>query len=296
MYDFIDQQTESVLQRELNKCHAPVSGYFVACAIFTEKDVYIDHNYEFENPTIFEHAEIRTLKKVLKIENKPKILKIVMIGGGKVKKFKYYIPCYTCTNALSPYITNTTSVHLLPMPNSKKTLSAKFGELIASYVDLPYSKIDSNDRESIKVELQEKTILKNKELDFITDLSLLGKKENIEFYLTGSATGRGAVSALIMNKTDSSYGDIDLILITPDGYEKIKSELELLLIKNYGSFTEENRSIPIHQNKKGVVLKKIFYHCGIDEKMLVDITFSKDFRGSFHYHEYELKNWFHQIS
>jgi len=295
MNDLIGSPIETLLQEELEKCHAPVSGYFVACAIVTEKDTYVGHNYEFENPTVFEHAETRTLRKVLDKEKNPQITKIIMSGAGKVQKFKSYIPCYSCTHALHPYITTNTSIYLLPLEGTTETLSVNFNELFSSYGDLPYSKIKNAGTESLRAELIEKTILKGKELDFIVDLALLGKKESIEFYLTGSATGRGAVSTLIINKTNGSYRDLDLITVVKKDYVDTEKNIEKLLIKHYAKFIKEKRPIPTHQNREGVVLEKTFYYCG-ENKQLIDFTFSTDFQGSFCYHSYELKNWFHQLS
>lgn len=296
MDNITDTKIKELLNLELKKCHAPVSGYYVACALITEKGTYIEHNYEFENPTVFEHAERRALKLALENETKPKILRIIMQGGGKVNKFKYYIPCYTCTQDLKPYTTKETSVYLLPLKDTTQNLSVNFTEVDLSYQDLPYSKIENNDTNLLLAELSAKTILKGRELDFIADLVMYGKKEDIGFYLTGSATGRGAVSTLIINKTNGSYKDLDLIgIVNEDNLLLTEKKFEFFLIKHYGFFTKEDRSIPAHQNREGVVLKKAFYYCGVD-KQLVDFTFSTNFKGSFLYHAYELKNWFHQLS
>lgn len=105
---------------------------------------------------------------------------------------------------------------------------------------LLYSKITSGDNKTLRQELLAKTILKGKELDFVIDLSLLGKKEGIEFYLTGSATERGAVSTFIINKIGGSYRDIDLIAVVKKDYVSTGNKVEELIRKQYGFFVEKN--------------------------------------------------------
>jgi len=291
----IDALIEQTLRKEIEKCHAPVSGYFVTCALITQKNIYFGHNYEHEHPTIFEHAEERTLKEVLKHESNPVITRIVMFGGGRIKKFKYYIPCFTCAHTLLPYVNDNTFIDLMPLAGTEERLSVTFKELILSYQDFPYSRIKSVKREMIVDEIQEKTILKGKDLEFVVDLTVYGKRNKVGMYLTGSSTGRGAVSNLIIQKTNGTYNDLDLICVSKDDYKLVELAVEELIIKHYGFFEKVDRQIPEHQNVKGVVLKKTFYYCGLKNR-LIDFTFSTDFKGSFLYHAYELKNWFHELS
>ncbi|MFA6295395.1 MAG: cytidine deaminase [Candidatus Paceibacterota bacterium] len=296
MNSFIDRDTELLIRNEITKCHAPVTGLFVVCAIFTEKDVYINHNYEFESPVLFEHAEDRVLKKVLKNEKRPVIKKIVMLGAGRVMKFKYYTPCYSCTQIIQPFVTSDTTVHLLPLGETTETLSITFNELVSSYRDMSYSKIENSDIRLLREELEEKTILKDKDLDFVVDLVLLGRKKKIEYYLTGSSTGRGGVSTLIINKTKSSYHDVDIIGIAKCNCEEVENTVEGLLIKHFNQFRKEERFIQKFKDNKNIILKQYFYYCGENGDNIIDLTLSSSFKGSFSYRAYELKNWFHQLS
>jgi cytidine deaminase len=291
-----DQEIIPALKEEIKKAHAPVSGYLVACALVTERVIYTGHNYEHENPVVFEHAEARVLKDILGKEKNPKIKKIVMLGGGKVEKFKFYTPCFGCSQTLHPYIDVNTEIVLLPLKEGGTGLSLTFDELWESYKNLPYSKISSSDYDSIKTELESKTLLKGRDLNFMADLRLLGLDEGVEFYMTGSATGRGAAGSLILRKLNKSYRDIDLIAVVKKDHDQIKLKVDYLINKHYGFLRKENHNVRDYNNKNGVIFEKVFYYCGIESDCVIDFTFSKDFSGSFHYIAYEFRNWFHQIS
>lgn len=285
----------NMLTQEIRSCHAPVTGYLVTCALLTDHGVYLGHNIEHENPTVFEHAESVAIQKMLQSETQPIIRKIVMYGGGNVKKFKYYIPCFSCTHELAPYIQLETPIHLLPLEGYSEHLEVTFSELIASYADLPYSKLAAGQLPELLRELKHKTLLQGTDLSFVADLTMFARQHDIEIYLTGSSTGRGAVSKLIMEKTGHPYRDIDIIAASHLDLAVVESGIEQRIKQHYGFFRKEPRPIPPHQNLHGVVRQKTFYHCGPDQK-IIDFTLSSDFKGSFHYRSYELKNWFHQLA
>ncbi len=284
------------LRKEMHHCHAPVTGYLVACAIQTNQGIYLGHNNEKEHPTIFEHAEIVALKNMLQGEEKPQIQRMVMLGGGNVKKMKHYIPCFSCTEALAPYLTPETQIELLPLKDFQEGLTITAGELTRSYQDLPYSKFTSTTPGDLLTEAKNKTLLTEKDLRFIVDLALLGKEAGINFYLTGSSTGRGAVSTLILTKTGGTYQDLDIIAVTEQDPLQVEQKIEACIERHYGTFEKTNRAIPLHHNPRGVVVRKSFYHHTLDQPGIIDLTLSRDFKGAFCYRQYELKNWFHQLS
>jgi cytidine deaminase len=296
MFKIDNNAAESLLGTELLKCNAPISGILVAAAIITEKGIYFGHNIEKENPVIFEHAEIMAFSEVLSHEKEPIIIKIFMAGGGKVDKFKFYTPCFSCSHKLAPYMAKDATVTLLPLSNTQDKLTITFAELIASYSQVPYSMIQSSTFDKVQAELISKTVLVDKDIDFVTDLTLLGLKEKVQFYLTGSSTGRGGVSTLLNAKTHQKYRDIDIIGVIENDFDKIEIEIEKIIIKHYAVFSKLEKPVPDHQNKQGVVFKKTNYYCGEKKEQMIDFSFSSSFKGTLAYHAYEIKNWFHQLS
>ena len=294
--DIGHEKTEELLREEVLLCHAPVTGIFVASAIFTEKAVYFEHNYERENPVFFEHSETRALENIIQNhEQNPKIRKIMLAAGGKANKFKSYIPCYSCSVALGPYVQQSTEVLLLELPSVGKRLLFGFEELNDCYKALPYSRIEESDAIGVKSELADKTFLSAKDLDFVTSLTLFGKKNMIPIYLTGSSTRRGGAGTLLNAKTGDKYRDVDIFVIMKSGFEEFEKSLEELISKHYGVFIKTDREVPTQHNPKNVVFKKTVYSCG-DKEAVFDFTFSTNFEGTLAYHAYEVKNWFHQLS
>lgn len=291
---FYKNNIKFLLEKELEKSKAPITGFLIACAIITENNIYFSHNFEQENSDIFEHAEQNALNEILKQEKNPIIKKIIMLAGGKIKKFKNYTPCSICSHVLAPYMKHNGIIELMPIEGINKKLKLKFNEVLKSYAKLKYSKIENTEEKKLKLELRKKTYLKEKDLNFVLDLILLGIKNKLGLYLTGSSCGRGGISNLVMKKTKCGYRDIDLIIIVKSNIEKIQKDIENLLTYNYSNFTIENKLVPKHKNKKGVVLKNLVYH--INHKTIIDLTFATNIDGAFRQPPYEKGNWYHQLT
>lgn len=293
---FDKNELERLLREEFHKCHAPVSGYKVACAIVTDKGVYFDHNVEHEDTIIFEHAECRAIDQIKQTESGFHINNIVLFGGGNIKKHKYYIPCFNCTEALRKYASDETEIRLLPIEGITQELSMPFKELVGSYTELPYSKIEGQTLDDIKSELRTKTVLEGGDLDCVADIAYLGREAGAQFYLTGSSSGRGAVSDLVHKKIGRHYRDIDFIAVVEKQFPNTEQRFEGILSKNYGTVIKEKRPLLAHQSKPGVVFGKTFYYCGSNKKRIIDIACCSSFEESFSYPAYQKRNWFHQLS
>jgi len=289
-------EIERLLREEVSLCHAPVTGIFVASAIYTDKAIYLEHNYEFQDPVVFEHSETRSLKHILTQENNPKIHKILLSAGGNANKFKSYVPCYNCATILSSYIQKDASVSLLELPNRNNGLEFSFEELLEAYKSLPFSEIKSNELEEIKKEIEEKTELRDKDLNCISTLTKFGKENNIGIYLTGSSTKRGGAGTMLNKKSGNKYRDIDILFVANGNTENLEKYLEDTITSHYEIFTKRHREIPSIHNPKGVVFKKYIYSCGKDLETTIDCAYSTNFEGTLAYHAYELKNWFHKLA
>jgi hypothetical protein len=185
------------------------------------------------------------------------------------------------------------TIELLPISGTSKKLKLKFSEVLKSYAKLKYSKIKNTEEKNLNKELRKKTFLKEKDLKFVSDLTLFGIKNKLEVYITGSSCGRGGISNLVMKKTKCGYGDIDLIMIAKSDAKKIQKEIENLLTYHYSDFTVENRLVPKHKNKKGVVLSNLVYH--IKNGTIIDLTLATNINGAFRQLPYEQGNWYHQL-
>jgi hypothetical protein len=285
-----------MLREEVSLCHAPVTGIFVASAIFTEKAVYFEHNYEYQDPVVFEHSEIRAFQYILTHEESPKITKILLAAGGKANKFKSYVPCYTCLTTWMPYIKKGSHVSLLELPGINKGLHFTVEELAEAYKSLPFSEISGDTLVEIKKEIGGKTELKGTDLDCISVLTKYAKENCIGMYLTGSSSNRGGAGTFLNRKNGDKYRDIDILFITTSNVEELEEYIGETLHTYYGSWTRTLKEIlPIH-NPQGVVFKKCIYSCGQNAETTIDCAFSTNFEGTLGYHAYETKNWFHKLA
>lgn len=291
-----NDELKSILEVEILKAVAPVTGRLVACVLVTENGIYSDHNFETTNIEAFQHAETRALAKALAAEPNLRITKIAMLGGGKITRYKQYIPCYYCFESLYPYAQPSAEVILFPLLKSDRPISVTFEDLHSIYGDYSESIINSDEPDQIKSELKEKTILRDDDINFLVTLRTLGLENNIEFYLTGSSAGRGGPSSVLIKKLHESYSDLDIIAVVKNTSEYSEGLIEQLILEQYKSFKKEDREIPPYQNKEGVVLKKTIYKCGSESSLILDFTFSTQLKGAFLYKIYYEKNWFHRIS
>lgn len=279
------------IQKEYKKSKALVTGARIACGLVTQKALYYGHNSEQkgQNPSEFIHAEKDALEKALLVEKTPLINKIVMFGGGAIRKFKNYAPCSNCVDCLKQYTNSQTNVLFLPLKKSK-SLILSFREMVESYKKLQYSKLS---KKNMIKELENKTFLRKKDILFVSQLINLKKSKVESIFLTGSSSGRGGVTSLIMKKTKRSYNDIDLIFIVKyHEINLIESLLDEQINCVYGSLIKINKPVPPHKNKKGVVIKNLIYEI---QNQIIDITFATNIDGAFRQPLYEKRNWFHQL-
>lgn len=281
---------DDLVKNEVNLSQATVTGYCISCAIVTGKDFYLGHNHEYENPFYFEHAEKAALSNALQREVAPLIKKVVMFGQGKAKKFKHYTPCPSCLGMLSQYTTRETKIRLLGNDSSPKGLEFGIDELAQCYEGFSYSEIASS-------QLKNKTLLKPKDRRFIIDLIACGQRNKMKFYLTGSASGRGGASNLLMAKMNCSYEDLDLVCVLKNASQLAQAEIDIesALHEHYGSVTKVVRKVGRHINPKNVILSRTYYYLVDGKEPFIDLTYSLHLSGSFVRQDYEINNWFHAL-
>jgi cytidine deaminase len=287
---------EQLVREELMHALGPVSGYRVACGLVTEKSFYLGHNVERENSMVFQHAENMAITRMLEKETAPKVKKIIMLGGGRAKKFKNYIPCVPCSEELSLYTSEDTVIELLPLGDSNERFPFTFEELVQNYRAKSYSKFSSVNEAGYLQELKEKTVMREDDIRLVAKLADYGLNNEVEICLTGSATGRGGVSTFLMEKTGTAYRDIDIIAATKRNTEEVEREIEEIIAQCWGPFKKEVRTIILHYNPKGVMRARTYYYGGPNGEKVLDFTLATDCNGAFVHPWYEQKNWFHRLS
>jgi len=212
---FNQKQMKKILLSELKKAEAKVTHRRVACLLESFKgSVYTGHNFEKTIPMHFYHAEDMAINKMERSKDKSGIKNIIMAGYGRLNKYRQVSPCENCFKLLKPYFKKQTKLTIYEPNTHKYPLKFSLKEILKSYAKIGYSKISGNNLSSIKKSLKEKTLLKRKDILFAAGLRLLGLKNHIKFYLTGSSSGRTGLVKLIKEKQKKSYDDIDIVIIS----------------------------------------------------------------------------------
>ncbi len=275
-----------LLKRELENSQASITGYFLSCALVTNKGVYVGSNKEFDDGSFaFEHAETSAIKECLRVENEPTIRKIFLCGRGKVKKLKHYVPCATCCDVLDSYCSSDTEVVLVDINNNDSTTIFNFNELRESYSFKEISRLQVNSLH-----------LREKDNQFLQRLirEIKGKVEGV--FLTGSASGRGGFTSFLRKKFNLDYGDLDLfIILKKENLQEIINLVNSSAIEIYPDLHKVIRKVPKYQNKKCVVLEKSYFGNNDTDEPVLDFTYSTQLEGSFIRNEYFERNWYVEL-
>ena len=275
----------NLLIQELEFAQAEVTGYFLSCVIVTDKGVYSGSNREHEDSDFtFEHAEVNALNKCLQAEKTPHIQKVFLCGKGKVKKLKHYAPCAYCCEKLVTYCLSETQVVLVDLAQDTQTVFS-FSELSNSY----------SYKDPLKIKIDYLS-LKEEDSMFLKKL-LLNTKDKIEgAFLTGSASGRGGFTSLLRKKFSLGYGDLDLLLVLKqEQLKELKLLVNSLVNEIYPDLFCVDRKVPDYQNKKGVVLGKLYFRNNDIDEPRLDFTYSTQLEGSFIRKEYFERNWYVEL-
>ena len=278
---------------ELKKSHAPITGHHIACFLESPTGViYSGHNYESSNPIHFVHAEDMALEKLL-VSGENRIQRVVNAGFGH-KKIKQISPCRECYDTLESYFLQTTDIVLFEPNTFKEFMIFSHDEHTEAYKQKSYSQIEEKYLESIIEELKEKTILIGKDLEFVANLRLLGLSHGIQFYLTGSASGRSWMSQQIHLKQGTSYEDIDLIAVSDLDNKKVESMFDYVVKQFYGVFDKRRTTVNIWFIGENEKRNRILY--SVNGRDLVDLCIAPTLKEGMIRMDYLSKNFFHQIS
>jgi hypothetical protein len=162
-----------------------------------------------------------------------------------------------------------------------------------AYATQEYSEFGGKNIKEITQELQSKTDLLGKDLEFILKLRQFGLKEKLHFYLTGSKSGRGGMGTLIKRMKNDFSGDIDLMLVSRKNHRLVEEKFNIFITSFFGPLRKESRTLPIHFINE--TRNKTFYydHSG---RQIVELCIGRSLRGAMSRMYYYKKNWWHKIS
>jgi cytidine deaminase len=235
-------QARALVLEQLALSHAPYSEREVACVIETGDSVvqFIGgHNHEHANGD-FEHAEPSALSDFIERFPGRKIKRLFMIGYGQDKE-KKISPCQECYKALFPHLTNTSDIVLFSPVDFQRATVLTPEDYRPAYEAKEYCAVESETLEDIVPELLEKTALDEDDAHLIAELRLVGIENGIEFFLSGSASGRGWVSNAIHKAqgAEKQYNDLDIIAVSFNPESEVERVIENVINSRYRNFSKE---------------------------------------------------------
>ena len=276
---------KELLKQELIQSYAPKTKIKVACALKTSEGILVGHNVETDT---FVHAEEMALNHITELST-IQVYEVHLAGSGQ-RKIKHISPCSSCYEKLLQVVSDETSLLLYEPGELLYIVKFTFDEVKEAYSRFPYSRILGESKDDIAKELSAKTPLLVKDISFIADLAILGRRENISFILTGSASGRSRLSPLIHKQLGTSYKDIDLCVVT-DNKLRVTRLFENIVRKHFPNYLHRELSdhIDLYTGEDTVR-----YFDGDIEK--ITLTPGATIDDALRNKEYLHKNWFHVLS
>lgn len=304
-----DRQLIAVTARELllgqfTLAEVPITGRRVGCVIEIDGgDLVAGHNVETENPPGFFHAEANTLDSMPAHLGSTGIRAVYMAGQDPKltgQQLKNITPCTDCYGLLGPKLTPDAEL-ILFQPNTLEHATVFAGdEFRPAYGKWPYSAIEATSRTDIVEELQEKTELSETDREVVADLRIVGRASDIEFYLTGSASGRGWMSSVINRKLGNGYGDMDILAIT-DRYGEatlvqITKEILATHYNDLETVTTETDFWVVCGDKRGTERHVRYVSFMKNDKKIMDFTWATSLKDGMLRDDYYDNNCYHKIS
>jgi cytidine deaminase len=273
-----------LLAQELAAAHAPVTGRRVACILETQDALYAGHNYEYD-PGHFEHAEEAALSRM----GKDAPIERVYIAGEGQRKLKHVSPCSECYDLLSPRLAAHAELVLFEPDTSEKNYAVLSPQQHReAYVPKPYLNLSGSTVKEAADELLHVTPLTARDAKFIANLRFLGLKNDILFYLTGSASGRGGVSNVI---NPGCYGDLDIIAVTEGDRRDAEDTFEAAANEFYGALGRVSTSVNIW-----FIGEKRYGNRFSNDEISMDFRAAPTLKDGMTRMDYLRKNFFIQIS
>jgi len=286
---------------ELRGVSAPYSDRAVTCVLESDGKKYLGTNIEQSVRPRFIHAE-RVALASMQSEKIWQIGRIVMGGLGQ-SKMKEIAPCYSCFEALKPFLAEDVELVLFE-PNDFHQISVvPAPELAHAYEPKPPARITAeNDARAIAEELREKTALRGNDLAFMAYLKKNLGDCGLKLYLTGSACGRGGIGQVI-EKRKGSYTDLDLVVIAPDpqvgargGYsQRTKERIEKLFLASVKAADSGSRKLK-YRAGSGVAAESILKDRYARIETEIDLTIAPNLYEGMLDKTYYRNNWFVEIA
>lgn len=283
---------------------APITGRTAGCVLETEAgDLFVSRNREIVDPVAFHHAETNTYSLVAKSVGEVAIRNVYMSGfdpAATGQQLKNITPCSDCYTFLDQHLMPEANIVLFK-PNTLDTATVLSpSEFRPAYGTWPYSEITANEPSEILAELAEKTPLTEQDRKIVRDLRILGLETGVEFYLTGSSSGRGWVSTALHERLGTQYGDMDIIAVAKDeDIARVRERVASTVKTHYGDIDVENVDADywvVTGKNRGTQRHVNYDSLFVDGKKVMDLSWASDLESGMLRDDYYANNCYHKIS
>lgn len=283
---------------------APITGRTAGCVLETETgDLFVGRNREVVDPVAFHHAETNTYSLVVKNVGEAAIRNVYMSGfdpAATGQQLKNITPCSDCYAFLDQHLMPEANIVLFK-PNTLDTATVLSpNEFRPAYGTWPYSEITATEPGEILAELAEKTPLTEQDRQIVRDLRVLGLETGVEFYLTGSSSGRGWVSTALHERLGTQYGDMDIIAVAKDeDVARVRERVANTVKAHYGGIDVENVDADywvVTGKNRGTQRHVNYDSLFVDGKKVMDLSWASDLEAGMLRDDYYANNCYHKIS
>jgi cytidine deaminase len=283
---------------------APITGRTVGCVLETDAgDLLVGRNREVVDPVAFHHAETNAYSLVAKSVGETAIRNVYMSGFDPAttgQQLKNITPCSDCYAFLDPHLMPEANIVLFK-PNTLDTATVLSpDEFRPAYGTWPYSEITATEPSEVLDELAEKTPLTEQDRKVVSDLRTFGLEMGIEFYLTGSSSGRGWVSTVLHERLGTQYGDMDIIAVAKDeDIAHVRERVAAAVQAHYGTIDVQNVDADywvVTGKNRGTQRHVTYDSLFVDGKKVMDLSWASDLEAGMLRDDYYVNNCYHKIS
>jgi hypothetical protein len=273
-----------LLLGELALAEAPFTGRRTACVLKTMSGSFGGHAIERPDGS-FVHATSMALRQV---PSHQRVDSVYLVGDGPgVAKPKHVMPTPGGYDELAPRLHFDAELVVVNTATLEERARVEPEDHQSAYAHQAHSYLGGDSWDEVKERLARHTKLSETDQEFLATLSMSGREEGVHFFLTGSASNRGAASTAL----GAPYNDLDIIAITHRNRAETESLFEAMADAHYGALQKEPHDVVSWPS--GVVREGVTYR---NDAVAIDFFTAPTLEAAMVRPEYLERNFYHQVS
>lgn len=273
---------------ELALAQAPFSGRRVACILAGDNEGYGGHTIE-RSPTDIDDPFMMALSKV----PQGATLHGIAVAGadetGNMKE-KHTLPSGNAYDAIAPLLAPQSLIVVLPPNQTDVCRVIPESRHQSAYAPKASSIFKGQTFEAMYSEAIRYTSLSMEDCMFAVHLRVMGLRDGIHYYLTGSANGDSGPSVLLK---PGMYEDLDIIAVADISKAQIEASFEASASKYYGPLKKTSKVVAVAGSDRTIAG---CIYSNQASQISIDFFAANRLEDAFVRPEYRERNYFHQLS